>query len=357
MSIYTKKGDSGTTSLIGGTRISKSDIQVDAYGAIDELNSSISLANKAVQINTNAVLLESIQHQLFYLGAEIATSKENAMKGTPRQIELTDIHAMECAIDRCMSALPPVQSFVLPGSSEAGSRLHCARTVARRSERRLVALSQRLPLRPMVLEYMNRLSDLLYALARSEDNHDVTETIIKTVVENYCEAASHSSEPLPSQDNHHGMKHRHVEKDTNTMASSNNLNFNHVHQIMQQAIKASLALNVPVVISIVDEVGHLIMTYRMPDALLLSTELAPKKAYTSVALKRATHQLSDLIQPGTDLYQLETMCDGKIVTFGGGIPLFRKQKLIGAIGISGGTVKQDVEIALCAIKNVELEEK
>ncbi|WED28694.1 cob(I)yrinic acid a,c-diamide adenosyltransferase [Vibrio sp. DW001] len=349
MSIYTKKGDAGMTSLVGGTRVNKSDLQVDAYGTIDELNSNIALATKAVKNKSHIQLLESIQHQLFYLGAEVATSDQSVIKSNQRLIETCDIESMERAIDQCMSALPPVNSFVLPGSSEAGSRLHCARTIARRAERRLVEVAQHSNIRPIVLKYVNRLSDFLYALARAEDDFYSNEQMIKTIVHSYCEAV----ESGPKHDNQHSQ----IYQERSIMPTPQNLNFMLVHQMIKQAVDTSIERKVPVVISVVDANGHLIITYRMPEALLVSTDLAPKKAYTSVALKCATHQLSDLIQPGTDLYQLETMCDGKIVTFGGGIPLYQQQQLVGAIGISGGTVKQDVEIALAAIKNLDLEEK
>lgn len=349
MSIYTKKGDAGTTSLVGGTRVNKSDLQVDAYGTIDELNSNIALATKAVKNERHVPLLESIQHQLFYLGAEVATADQSATKNNQRLIEAGDLESMERAIDQCMQALPPVKSFILPGSSEAGSRLHCARTIARRAERRLVEVSQQSNMRPIVLKYINRLSDFLYALARAEDDYATNENMIQTIVHNYCEAVENGP--------NHNDQTNEINQEKSTMQMPEGLNFIHVHQMMKQAVDASIELKVPVVISVVDANGHLIMTYRMPEALLVSTDLAPKKAYTSVALKCATHQLSDLIQPGTDLYQLETMCDGKIVTFGGGIPLYQQQQLVGAIGISGGTVKQDIEIALAAIKNLDLEEK
>ncbi|WP_413283534.1 cob(I)yrinic acid a,c-diamide adenosyltransferase [Vibrio sp. MA40-2] len=352
MSIYTKKGDAGSTSLVGGVRVNKSDEQVETYGTIDELNSCISLASKTVQDSDNIALLESIQHQLFYLGAEIATAKENAIKTDQKIVEDSDIEQMEKAIDRCMSALPPVRSFILPGSSESGSRLHYARTIARRAERRLVSLAQLQTVRPVVLKYINRLSDFLYALARHEDQLNVNKKMINQIVNNYLEATTLSTQATSSSQ----TQDQQQRSEEPIMPPTMKLNFAHVHQMMKQAVDAAMKLAVPVVISVVDNNGHLIMTYRMPDALLVSTELAPKKAYTSVALKTATHQLSELVQPRNDLYQLESMCDGKIITFGGGIPLYSGKELLGAIGISGGTVAQDVDIALAAIKNLDLEE-
>ncbi|MEI6858525.1 MAG: cob(I)yrinic acid a,c-diamide adenosyltransferase [Shewanella sp.] len=344
MAIYTKTGDAGTTSLIGGVRVSKSDARVEAYGTVDELNSCLSFAAKSVIDKINNQMLEAIQHQLFYLGAEVADSTTERDRSGQRFIETADIEAMEQAIDRCMSILPPVRSFVLPGETEAGSRLHLARTVSRRTERRLVELAQTTDVRPEVLMYINRMSDFLYAVARLEDHLAYTETIIKTVVDKYAQAVN--NETLAT------------EKKVKPVITESNkaLDFTCVHKILIQAVDAANKIDVPMVISVFDGNGHLIITYRMPNALLASIELAPKKAYTSIALKSATHKLSGLIQPGTDLFQLEAISQGQLVTFGGGLPIFYNNKIIGAIGISGGSVEQDIQIAEAAITELGLGE-
>ncbi|WP_432452370.1 cob(I)yrinic acid a,c-diamide adenosyltransferase [Agarivorans sp. QJM3NY_29] len=345
MSIYTKKGDAGSTSLVGGVRVHKSDIRVDAYGTVDELNASLSLASKAMRDASNIQLIEAIEHQLFYLGAEVASADNSPIKANQRLLEAEHITAMEQAIDRCMSALPPVNSFVLPGSSEAGSRLHVSRTIARRAERRLVELAQFTELRPLLLKYINRLSDLLYAIARFEDQQVLYSEVVERVIAEYLKASTNTSTPDTLPEN------------ASVKLAEHSLGFVTVHRIMQQAVAAALKHQVPIVIAVVDQHGNMIMSYRMPDALLVSSELAPKKAYSAIALKSPTHQLSALVQPGQDLYQLETICDGKIVTFGGGFPLYQAHQLIGAIGISGGSVTQDIDIALAAIHGLDLEDK
>ncbi|WP_375749656.1 cob(I)yrinic acid a,c-diamide adenosyltransferase [Vibrio sp. HN007] len=350
MAIYTKKGDAGQTSLIGGVRVSKADARVDTYGTIDELNSCLSFAQKSVKDEYNRQLLEQIQHQLFYLGAEVADSG-NGKNKQQRFVEIEDIEALEKAVDRCMSALPPVNSFVLPGATESGSRLHLARTIARRAERRLVELTQTTNVRPVALKYLNRMSDFLYAVSRLEDHIAYTEALVNTVVEKYQQAVSEGSYTENQQSEPGETKMKPPVEDPSS------LGFIRVHQMLKQAVGAALKIDVPVVISVMDEHGHLIITYRMPDSLLASIELAPKKAYTAIALKCATHQLPGLIQPGSDLYQLEAISEGQLVTFGGGLPLYYNNKIIGAIGISGGSVEQDIEIATAAIDGLELEEK
>ena len=343
MSIYTKTGDKGTTALVGGARVKKTDLRVETYGTVDELNAMLSLASKEVKDAANQSLLEALQYQLFYLGAELATADPAATKANQRVVTADDITAMENAIDRCMAALPPVHNFVLPGTSEAGSRLHVARTIARRAERRLVELSETATIRPELLKYLNRLSDCLYALARFEDQQAHTDQIVKTVIQRYLSATTERRNALPAAT-------------TATPVNSGQLalDFSLAHRLLQQAICAANELQVPVVIALTDRHGNAILTYRMPDALLVSLGLAPEKAYTAVALKAATHELSAAIQPGADLFQLEASSGGKVVTFGGGYPLYRDGHLVGGLGISGGSVEQDMRIAQAALHGLHL---
>lgn len=335
MSIYTKTGDKGTTTLFTGQRVNKSHPRVETYGTLDELNAVLSLCMQVVQRPENRQLLDAVQHQLFYFSAELASDGETATAVDRKTINDDHIHQLEQAVDRCMSALPPVHGFILPGNSEAGSRLHLARTLARRAERRLVELAEQVDVRPALLQYLNRLSDCLYALARDEDHQHQLEQIVKTVAARYRAACQNTKSAAPA---------------VTPMA----LSFKDVHQILKLTVASALELAVPVVIAVADHHGHMIMTYRMPEALLVSSELAPKKAWTAVAMKTPTHQLSATIQPGADLFQLEASLGGKIVTFGGGYPLWRHGQLVGGLGISGGSVEQDMHIAQAAIMALHL---
>ncbi|MGG5844260.1 GlcG/HbpS family heme-binding protein, partial [Klebsiella pneumoniae] len=119
-------------------------------------------------------------------------------------------------------------------------------------------------------------------------------------------------------------------------------------------IEHARQLQVPVVVSIVDAHGTETVTWRMPDALLVSSELAPKKAWTAVAMKTATHELATTVQPGAALYGLESHLQGKVVTFGGGYPLWRDGQLIAGLGISGGSVEQDMAIAQAAMAAINV---
>lgn len=166
MKIYTKTGDSGETGLFGGARVSKAAARVGAYGDVDELNSVIGLARTTPFDPVIDVLLAEIQSELFNVGAELATTPEKAEKNLAPVVGEAEIARLEAAIDRADEELPPLKTFVLPGGLPAAAHLHLARTTCRRAERAIVALGAAEPVRPEVVRYLNRLSDLLFTLAR-----------------------------------------------------------------------------------------------------------------------------------------------------------------------------------------------
>ena len=166
MKIYTKTGDRGDTGLFGGDRVPKSDPRVDAYGEVDELNSVLGVARTEPFDDAVDALLARIQSELFDLGAELATAPSKADRLLSPPIGDAEIVALEQAIDRADGELEPLTTFVLPGGSRAAAHLHVARCVCRRAERRVVALSSAEAVRPEVIRYLNRLSDLLFTLAR-----------------------------------------------------------------------------------------------------------------------------------------------------------------------------------------------
>lgn len=163
MKLYTKRGDDGTTGLIGNVRVSKSDLRVAAYGDVDEANAVIGLALSGCSDADTAAPLRRIQSELFTLGAELATPDGQ----TPAQA-ITEAQAVQLErwIDEATTETAPLKNFVLPGGCELASRLHLARTVCRRAERTAVALAERESVSRSAITYLNRLSDLLFALAR-----------------------------------------------------------------------------------------------------------------------------------------------------------------------------------------------
>ena len=166
--IYTRTGDRGTTGLVDGSRLPKHAARMEAIGAVDEANSLIGLAVCALAGGSNAATLTRIQNDLFDLGADLATPGEDF---TPSEMTLRIVPGqatwLETAIDALNEDLAPLTSFILPGGSEAASRVHVARAATRRAERAMTALAAEAPVNPAALAYVNRLSDFLFVLARA----------------------------------------------------------------------------------------------------------------------------------------------------------------------------------------------
>ena len=168
--IYTKTGDAGDTSLFDNSRVSKADARVDAYGEVDEVNACLGAAIAAGLDSDIAIVLQGVQKDLFAVGARLADPASRiAGRVTKAAVTTQQIEALELTIDRLDAELPPLRRFILPGGSPAGALLHLARTVCRRAERRVVALGAA-SVAPAVVIYLNRLSDLLFVMARAA-NH------------------------------------------------------------------------------------------------------------------------------------------------------------------------------------------
>jgi cob(I)alamin adenosyltransferase len=168
MKIYTKTGDDGETGLFGGPRVRKDHPRIAAYGEIDELNAALGLARASGLVAEIDQTIDRVQHELFAVGSELATP-DPARHGT-RWIGGADVAALESDIDRWQRELAPLRNFILPGGSHAAALLHLARCICRRAERNIVALAANEPVAANLLAYVNRLSDLLFVLARAT-NH------------------------------------------------------------------------------------------------------------------------------------------------------------------------------------------
>jgi len=188
MPIYTKGGDKGTTSLYDGQRVSKSSLRVSVYGTFDELNANLSLADKFCVVPHNVDLLRRIEYRMFFLQGEIATHAPTKFRQNSQIITADDVQFLEQVIDTYTQQLPSVDSFILPGSSTAGAQLHVCRTVCRRAERLLVTFMDTNFVRPEIEQYVNRLSDFLYIVARSEDQEWQLRQIEDRVIKRYRQA-------------------------------------------------------------------------------------------------------------------------------------------------------------------------
>lgn len=171
--IYTKTGDGGETGLFGGDRVPKSHTRVAAYGDVDETNAAIGAAVATAPADFEVPLFERLQRDLLTIGAELATPDPEllarALAGPP--IGASDVQELERAIDRLEAPLPPLKNFILPGGAPKGAALHLARTISRRAERSIIRLSLETTVSAAILQYMNRLSDLLFIMARAANAH------------------------------------------------------------------------------------------------------------------------------------------------------------------------------------------
>ena len=175
--VYTLTGDQGTTALVGGKRVAKDDIRVEAYGTIDELNANIGLLAHNTKLDEPWMhrLLARTQNKLFNLGGYLA----NPTAGADEVHGLTadDIHEIEERIDFMDAELPPLQGFILPGGSRLSALCDVCRTITRRAERRVIALSHQAPIAPIALQYLNRLSDFFFVFARYNNVRNQVEEI------------------------------------------------------------------------------------------------------------------------------------------------------------------------------------
>ena len=169
--IYTRTGDKGETGLVGGTRVSKDSIRVEAYGNVDELNSALGAVRAFINDKELEDLLAELQNDLFIVGSDLASTPNAQQRNIPR-ISKEKIVAMERTIDKFEAELSPLKAFILPGGGVSGSLLHNARTVARRAERRIVTLGKAEPINEQLVPYMNRLSDLLFVMARVANHRE-----------------------------------------------------------------------------------------------------------------------------------------------------------------------------------------
>lgn len=176
--VYTRSGDKGTTSLVGGERVKKCSLRLEAYGTVDELNAHIGLLASMVRDHPKAdlALLRWIQSALFDAGTHLATPTNGSVEA-PCSITMSHVEKLERSIDELDAQVPPLRTFVLPGGSILASQCHVCRTVCRRAERLSIALAEEVPVSPLLLSFVNRLSDFFFVYARFLNKMDGTEEI------------------------------------------------------------------------------------------------------------------------------------------------------------------------------------
>ncbi len=319
--LYTKTGDKGETSLYGGKRVKKSSARVDCYGTIDEANSMLGLAYSHLKNEKIKIYVNSIQKRLFSVGAELA-SDDKGLQILQGKVTEKDVTFLEQIVDECTEIVGKQTEFVVPGKNQASASLHVARTIIRRAERKIISLREEEEIREELLKYINRLSDTIYALARVEEHNSEVENIKNKVVKKLKEKFS---------------------KD---------FNLNNIKKMAEFAEEKAIEMNVPMVFSAVDEGGNIILVHRMEGSLLASLDISMNKAYTALALQMPTSDVSNLAKESGSLYGIQNTNSNRMVVFGGGFPIEVNGKIVGAVGVSGGTVEQDMEIAQYAINSL-----
>lgn len=329
--VYTRTGDGGETGLFGGTRLPKWSALVEAYGTIDEANSAIGVAKAHSSDAWLVERLRGIQLRLFVVAAEVASDERGRaiLAGTVQDSDVVDLERL---IDECLAVTGPQHAFVVPGREPVSAALHVARTVTRRAERRLLALDPSSAPRPEIVQYLNRLSDALYALARVVEvrfDRSRIEDIVRSAVQNLTGSAA----PV-GPDRHDSLRA---------------LDLAAAMSLARAAEHAGARLGVPVVVAVVDDGGNLVVLHRMDGSLLGSLDLAVGKAFTAAAFRQSTAALGPQALDEGPLHGIQASNQGRVVLFGGGEPLVSAGRLVGGIGVSGGTVDEDVLIVTQAL--------
>jgi cob(I)alamin adenosyltransferase len=317
MSVTTKTGDDGYTNLLDGKRVHKYDLRVDLLGAIDELTSAIGIMKSEVSVEEIKNELSEIQDSFITIMAQIAHGSSDKYNISQPQID-----KLEGLTQKYESMYIPENKFILPGKTKASAQLDLCRAIARRVERQVLTVNRFYPVHENCKVYLNRVSDYLYSVARHIDFKEDIRNKVLEIVKN---------------SNFSKLKGE---------AMINSMNLKLAKELLLAVEEEANRIGLPVVIAVSNEWGNIIAVHFMDGALPGSYDIAVDKAYTSAALRLATDVVGELSQSGAPLYGIGNTNKNRIVTFGGGVPLKVNNKIIGGLGVSGGSAEQDSSLAL-----------
>lgn len=316
MSITTKTGDDGYTSLLNGKRVHKFDLRVELMGAMDELSSYMGLIKHEADDNDMKEELQKLQKNISTIMAQIAygdSSKYN--------LHSEDLRDIEAFINKYESMYISEGSFILPGKTKLSALMDVARTIARKVERQAISVDRFYQIHENCKVYLNRISDYLYSLGRYTDfKDDVTKRVKELLKE---ENIMISSKKMKAEE----------------------LNLSLAKEILQKVEEKAEEMGLPVVIALANEWGCIIAVHFMDGALPASYDIAVDKAYSSATIRLSTEEIGKLAQSGQSLYGIGNTNNNRIITFGGGYPLKINGRVIGGIGVSGGSAEQDNGLA------------
>ena len=346
MSIYTKGGDRGTTSLVRTKNVSKSDDRIQLVGTIDELTSHLGLVKTMIEDEENIRMLENIQRILITVMAGVADPYNKEYKLDEHAAEF-----LEQEIDRMEDLFQRPKEFILPGQCRLSAELDIARTVSRRAERALAAVSVKFGADNGAKIFMNRLADYLYVLARYADAKEAgigankeTETT-PAVAEAVRGTQTAGKGMTMEQTTKAAADEAVIQEVLKRMGIQGRITLESAKRLIEKIEQEANRRGKKAVIAICGPEGNPIAVHVMDGAFLVSFDVALKKAYTSVAVKMSTMELSKLAQPGETFYGVDKMDGGKIVIFGGGVPIKVGDTIIGGLGVSGGTGEEDNSLA------------
>lgn len=313
--IYTRFGDAGQTMLLGKVQVSKDNPRVNVYGTLDEATSALGMARASTHYDDICKNILSLQGELIGVMSELATPPEVAPSAIP--VSLDQVERLECLIDAYEGERIATNQFIRPGGSLPSAALDLARSIVRRAERHLVALNREEAINPCLLKYINRLSDLLYVMARIDEQREIRRMVMDSL--------KASGEQMV-------VNHKAV------------LSLETCGRLIEAGIRRAHEIGVPMVLAVADESGNLIELRRMDNALIVSIALAPNKAFTAATVRMPTAALAGLAQPGAPLYGIDANIPN-LTLVGGGLPLVVDGRVVGSVGVSGGSVEQDVDVA------------
>lgn len=327
MSIYTKTGDNGSTKLMKLQNVSKSDDRIQLLGNIDELTSNLGIVKVSSSEVEIKLQIERIQKNLMTIMAGIADQFNNQHK-----INENEVTHLEEEINRMEASFSRKHEFVLPGQTKESAQIDIARTVARRAERWLTIVDRKFHVEQGAKKYMNRLADYLYMLARYTDYMLEQKNSKQTILPSNGQVGTTNEDIISAVIRQLGLGSKNI-----TLANAKAL----IEKIEERAKEVGLNA----VIAVCGPDGNTIAVHVMDGAYLASFDIAMKKAYTSVAVKMSTKRLGELAKPGETFYGIDKADNGRMIIFGGGVPLMNGEVMIGGLGVSGGTSEEDSLLA------------
>jgi ATP:cob(I)alamin adenosyltransferase len=325
--IYTKEGDNGNTSLMKYANVSKSDDRIHLLGTIDELTCNLGLV-KTFLVDTNAQKrIEQVQENLMTIMAAVADQYNKIYR-----LEEDKVTVLEDEINRMELLFQREKKFVLPGGNTLSAQIDVARTVARRAERQLIIVDKKFTVDKTAKKYMNRLADYLYILARYTDFLHENPTV------NHIHTKNNVQEDMTTGNIIHSVTR-------NLGVIMNKIDLITARKLISKIKEESAKRGLNAVIAVCAPEGTMISVDVMDGAYLASFDIAMKKAYTSVAVRMSTKKLGELSRPGETFYGIDKADNGRMIIFGGGVPLMVDNKMIGGLGISGGTSEEDNSLA------------